>query len=315
MVKIVLFSILFGIFIFVIGLADIVAGSASSTLGGRKISRAFAASDPSGIVVGDILLDDRFYEDVYNMFDGYGADISDLEEDTTIGEFVEMLARLESFDERDIDEILEETDIIEFIAEVISAYEEYLYSGVDREVLTVKSVMRLIEDSGDEIEDIFDGVIRIHYDDIEEELKANRAAIEDINPSEAIPGVPAITAVACMPIVVIGAAVLVLGFAALIAVITKSLAAAFMTLGICSVLSGGAVLVAVMIKSVFIDMFDVGFHAVNNYLMGILDASLLGDLMLFGSIAAGVGLVCIITAVVLINVSAARERKRARAAA
>ena len=291
--------ILFGLLIFVLMLAAGIAFSARSTLADGKISAEIQKIEILDTVVGDILLSDMLSDDIEGILKDFDKDLGDIDESTTVSEFVMIIADDEKVTEKNLEKVIEDTTFLAYIGDVVAGYEDYILNDKENDLLSEKAIKKLIDKNIDEVSDAMGANFRIDQDMLDEELAKNKDTIENVNPQNALGGIGSITSVVLSPIVIIAAVALALIFAVLAGLICKSVSAPMMTFGVCSVLSGGVMVAVCLLKSVVADAIGMSYSVIEDVAFELLDNTLLGDVMKYGLIILGVGVVCIIAAIII----------------
>ncbi len=324
--KIIIFSLLFGLFVLVFGLATATTGVARDVLTGHNLSDAVADSQLSEIVIGDIILDASFGDFLAEQLEnnGLNKEISEavskdidmfidenIEDDTTIGELVVMLADDEDIKTKDVEKLIAASGLTRAIADVVAAYEEHLVTGEDVTCLSVSKIVKIIERFYEEFDDRTDANYTIDLDMIENTIKDNDDILKDIAPQKTIPGVSKYTSLAFSPVTIILLAVFTVLFAVLVAVTSKSIPAAFVTTGVCSMLIGVAFIVSTFLDKTFLKLIGLEYDVINTFVKELLDEALFSDIFRYGIIIAVAGVVLVVIGVVISVTASAVARKKA----
>ncbi|MBQ4165071.1 MAG: hypothetical protein IJD85_01980 [Oscillospiraceae bacterium] len=297
-------SILFGIIIFGLLLSSILLASTNDTLSKAKISDEIAHVDPLDIVVGDLLLSDLMYDDIEELLNGYGVDISNIRPQMTIGEFALLFVPDDiDISKAQLAEIIDEVEAMQLISDVAESYEEYIMYGRDGNAISVDKIKDIIKANITEVADICKLPLEIDNKMLDIELENNRSSIEGINPQNSLNGVGGVSSVVLSFPVILGALVLALVLGALIGVIGKTLFAPLLTFGICATVSGAILLLIPLLSGTIIDMLGVSFEIVSGLALELLGKTLFGPFTLFGAITAGIGVLMIGAAVIVKVVS------------
>jgi len=297
-------SILFGMIIFGLLLSSMVLASTNDTLSKAKISDEIAHVDPLDIVVGDLLLSDMMYDDIEELLNGYGVDISNVRPQMTIGEFALLFVPDDiDISKAQLAEIIDEVEAMQLISDVAESYEEYIMYGRDGNAVSVNKIKDIIKANITEVADICRLPLEIDNKMLDIELENNRSSIEGINPQNSLNGVGSVSSVVLSFPVILGAVLLALVLGVLIGVVGKTLFAPLLTFGICATVSGTILLLIPLLSGTIIDMLGVSFDIVSGLALELLGKTLFGPFILFGVIAASIGVLMIGAAVIVKVVS------------
>ncbi len=326
MAKIIIFSLLFGLFILVFGSATAITGIARDVLAGHNLSEAVADSQLSEIVIGDIILDASFGDFLAEQLEDNGLDKETAEEvskdinmfieeniddDTTIGELAVMLADDEDIKTKDVEKLITASGLTRAIADVVAAYEDHLVTGEDVTCLSVSKIMKIIEKFHEEFDDRTDTHYSIDLDMIENVIEDNDDILKDIAPQKTIPGISKYTSLALSPVTIILLAVFTALFAVLVAVTSKSIPAAFVTTGVCSMLIGIAFIITTFLDKTFLKLIGLEYDVINTFVKELLDEALFSEMFRYGIIIAVAGVVSVVIGVVISVTASAVARKKA----
>lgn len=324
--KIIIFSLLFGLFILVFGSATATTGVARDVLAGHNLSEAVADSQLSEIVIGDIILDASFGDFLAEQLEDNGLDKETTEEvskdinmfieeniddDTTIGELAVMLADDEDIKTKDVEKLIAASGLTRAIADVVAAYEEHLVTGEDVTCLSVSKIMKIIEKFYEEFDDRTDTHYSIDLDMIENVIEDNDDILKDIAPQKTISGISKYTSLALSPVTIILLAVFTVLFAVLVAVTSKSIPAAFVTTGVCSMLIGIAFIITTFLDKTFLKLVGLEYDVINTFVKELLDEALFSEMFRYGIIIAVAGVVSVVIGVVISVTASAIARKKA----
>ncbi len=300
--------ILFGILIFLLGLYAAVAQSTRTMLDEKQLSQEIKEIDVLDVVVGDIMCSDFLREDIEQLLNDYHKNIDDIDDDTTVSEFVIIIADDEDVTEKTLRKIVDETTVMDYICDVVESYEKYILQNKDGNVVTVDSLKELMDKNVDEVSEVLGRMFQIDEEMLDEELENNKDKIRDINPQNALDGIGGTTSLLLSPAFIIGAAAAVIILLILIGVICRSFCAPLATGGICSVLVGGVLIAVCTAKNAIADIIGFSYSAVNDVLFELLDSTLLGEMLRCGVIIAAAGVVLIIAAIIVKVVTASVRR-------
>ncbi len=311
---VIILSVLFGVLIFSFGLYAAFAQSVQSTLSNNMISKQVATSNPLDVQIGDLLLSDEFEDDFEDLLEDYNNDIDDIDESTTVSEFILLISKTDRLNKKDLKEIVEDTSILPYVAKVVASYENYILTGEGEEVVSADEISDLIDDNIDDIEDIMDAELKLNEDKLKEGLEDNEDMLEDINPENALGDLGKVTSTALSPVVIIAAAALALIFTILLGIICKSVSASMMTFGICATFIGITMVSLCIAKDIVVDKIGVSYAVIDDFLFGMLDASLFAQIRKIGLVTLAAGIAFIAISIVIINVKKASARKKAKTA-
>lgn len=305
----IIFPIFFGILIFALLFSSLVLLSARSTLISGELSAAIKDVQPLNIVVGDIIHDSRTANDAERLLKQMGTDSSYFNKSATVSDVV-YRALNHKVTRAQLNEIVQETELMGYIANVVGDYENYLLTNENNTSRLSASYLKLVlsENLG-KVSRICGMQLELSDDIIEDYDETLRK----FAPATAFNGYGAITSAAFSIggiAAVLAAAVI---FTVLVGFICKSWFAPMMTFGICALLSGSVFIVLYLLADGLAGAFGIGFAAVNSVIVPIVKNTLLLHLFTFGMITAAIGVIIIAAAIVTNTIAKHHAKKNAYA--
>ncbi len=311
----VLVSVLFGIVIFALFLGSAVLGGTKDTLSEAKLSESIKKSDPLDWVVGDIVLSDAFRNDIEDLLEDNKsqAEMDDFDEDTTLKEFVVVVAGEDKINEDQVEEIAEEIKLLDTITDVVAGYERYFLENDDKEIISTNDIEDMVEESIDVAQEVSGKTLRINTEKLDEALEANEQTIDKINPSKLLGDVGAITSVVLSSAVIIGIFVLAMILVILVGIITKRVSAAAITFGACSFAAGLVLVIVPTIAQIAIEKLGVSFELVSSFGADILGDTLFASYKQYGllALACGAGVIIAVIAAKAVAKAAGKKKNEA----
>ncbi len=217
-------------------------------------------------------------------------------------------------DKEKIDSLLndENSSVKDYLCDIIKAYEVYLITGDDTEPINEKDLKALAKES---VDFVLEGKDASYIDEInmemEEVIKENKKTLSSYNPSNSLESARNLPQMALSIVTVIIAAVLAVGLAVVIAVITKHIDAAVLTLGIAFAVSGIAALCVNLVTANLSMFTGLDYAIVNKTLSRLLSKTLAADFTVMGVRALIIGVVLIAVFVVMNVIKKAIKNKKA----
>lgn len=217
-------------------------------------------------------------------------------------------------DKERIDSLLndENSSVKDYLCEIIKAYEGYLITGDDTEPINENDLKVLAKDS---VGFVLEGKDASYIDEInmemEEVIKENKKTLSSYNPSNALQSAGSLPQMALSVITIIAAAVLAVGLTVVIAVITKRIDAAVLTLGIAFTLSGIAAFCVNLVTANLSMFTGLNYTIVSKTLSRLLSKTLAEDFTVMGIRALIIGVILIAVFVVMNVIKKAIKNKKA----
>lgn len=257
-------------------------------LNGGMVSGLVKDVNPLYIKAGDVF---EKPEDINNLLKQVGIEggISEISAEDTVGDILDENLAEYGLSEDAAEKLLEKSPLVPYISKVVSAYEDYLLTGVDSKPVTDDALRQTIM----ECLNYASGELGIKFaPDTEQQLdrllKDNKDVIRAANPTEALgTGGGYIRYLFLVPVLVV-ASLITAAVAALAGVITKRIDAALITLGIPTLLCGFACLYVGLFPRVAISAIKIPSAAVG------------GSIETIGAKFTEIGLSELITGVMLI---------------
>lgn len=219
-------------------------------------------------------------------------------------------------DKEKIDELLndEKSAVKDYLCDIIKAYEEYLITGDDSEPINEKDLKKLATGC---VEFVLSGKDSSYIEEINREMdeviEKNKKTLGSYNPSNIMENAGSLPQMALSIITIIAAVVLAVGLAVVIAIITKRIDAAALTLGIAFTLSGIAALCVNIVTSNLSMITGLDYTIVSKTLSRLLSKTLAEDFTVLGIQALIIGVVFIAVFVVMNVIKKVVKNKKAKA--
>lgn len=301
----VLVCVLFSVLTVALALGSAALWEARDILRNGSASAATVEVDPLNFRAKDVITDTETLQKALADSGIADVDFGEIGDDETLGEVVERAFVRYGVTEDEAEQFLEKSELMPYLAEVVSAYENFLYTGEDVKPVTdakLKSTaLSCMDYASKEMGFIFRPDYEQRLDDL---FKKNKDEIRSLNPSEALGvGGSYIRYWFSLP-VVITVSVLTLLAAVLAGIITRRVDAAFITLGIPMLLSGYVFLYVGLFPKLALELVDIPSAAIGD------SAEILSPgFVTAGTVEAVIGLV-FIAAFVVYRVFASKLAKR-----
>lgn len=303
----VIVSVLLGLLIFVFVFACESLMLARSVFVNGSVSSAVAKINPSEAKIGKLLQS----EGIKSALEEMGADISVINDDTTVGEFLASLSVDIPMKGEDVEALLEETDIMEEISAVAADYEYYLVTGQGGDYLSAKKLLSIIYSHRSDILKYTGVDISEYSDKLEETIDGMKADIKDLNAENALGSLGRMSYILLNPVTIIGTAILSLVFTAVIITVTRRPFAALLTLGIGSALSGLIFFLTAVFHPLIISLCVPYGDDLEVILTKLFRISIFNDMLGISLIFLGTGAVFIAIKAVQNSIIKRKERRMA----
>ncbi len=222
--------------------------------------------------------------------------------DASVYEMISQMVGKEELTAEVIESIVVETNIMGTMAE---SYSEYLLTGETDKALTAESIVTIIEENKDVIEEKTGYAIQDEdLQMVETVLNENEEVMQMLNPENALSGMEEITSATRMLAslismeVILACAIGILILMLLIAVITRRLNCSLVTLAISALLTGGTLFAIVAVKNELLAMLpleDTYKNIINTITAKMLD----GSCKQYGTILLAAAAVLILISIVI----------------
>ncbi len=295
--KTVIICIVFGLLAFVFALISEVVLCVRNTFSDAALSGAVSGIDPVDMELGMFLSDediDKAAEDWYLARDRISGD-------STIAEVIcESAAQYGlSINSVDLEELLERSDIMPAVGNLVGTYERYFLTGEDEEIFSRRALFSEIKKHRNDIEKYVGVDISIFYDGIEKTLRENSRELDKLNPSELTNDAGEYTSRALsMPAIIVCFALSLL-MAVIALLITKRPVACVRMYGIVLAVTGGiAVAATLVLPAALRAALTMLRPSAVRYISGLLNGSVVPIFVKIGAVYAGAGVILIIVSVV-----------------
>ncbi len=300
-----LICVLFSVLTLVLALGSTTLWEMRNILQNSSVSAVAAQVNPLYFKAKDTIKDTEALEKALADSGIAEVEIGDIGEDETLGELIERTFIKYGVTEDETEQFLEKSELMPYLTDVVSAYENFLLTGEDTKPVTDKKLketaLNCMDYASKELGFKFRPDSEQRLDDF---LKKNKDEIKAFNPSEALGvGGSYIRYWFSLP-VIITAAVLVIVAAALAGIITRRFDAAFITLGIPMALSGIVFLYVGLFPKLALEQANIPSAAIGD------SAETLGaSFVQAGAVEAVIGVV-FIAAFIVYRVLAAKLAKK-----
>lgn len=293
----VIICIVFGLLAYIFAVSSAVLLSVRNILSNSALSAAVGELNPADWEIGMFISEDELEDFAENWY----LPKDRIDEDSTIAEVISDTAdqyRLR-ISTSDVEELIEESQIMPAIGELIGTYEHYLLTGEDTEPFSRKALFAEIKKHRSEIEKYTGVDISRFYNGIEETLKENSRDLNKLNPSELTNGIGKYTSVLLSLPVIIGCFAMAVVMAALALLITKRPIACVRMLGIVTTVAGAVLIAAsLVIPTILKAVLTMLRSSAVNYVSKLIKGSVAPILIKNGVIFAGAGLLMIVVSIV-----------------
>lgn len=262
--------------------------AAKDILNGAMVSGFVSDVNPLYIKAGDVF---EKPDDINNLLKQIGVEegIGEISPDDTIGDVLDKSLAEYGLSEDAAEKLLEKSPLVPYVSKVVSAYENYLLTGVDSEPVTdeslKKTIMETLSYANTELGIKFAPDTEQQIDRL---LKDNKDVIRAANPTEALgTGGSYIRYLFLLP-VIIAATLITVAVAVLAGVITKRLDTTLVVLGVPTLLCGFTCLFVGLFPRVAFSAFKIPSAAVG------------GSIETLGAKFTEIGLSELITGLVLV---------------
>lgn len=281
----VVFSILFGILIFICITAAVILGTLSASIDSGKLVRSIAETDITQLKIGELVIDNQLSFTIKGKEYSY----KDISEDTTLAEYATMLFSEYELSEEEVTTMGEKLRITDLVEDVVKSYENYIMNDEAFNVVTVDRLISIVNDCEQYIEKEFPD-IDVNFSDAGKVLEENRDNLNMFSPEKALGGIGETTSVLLSMPVIIAAWAVVVVLTALIMLIGRGPSAGLITCGICAVLSGGVLLIVTSIYQSFLTGIQ-GYKFLTDMLTDIIENAVAADLRIYSIIILIAGVV------------------------
>lgn len=235
-----LVCVLFSLLTLVFGFASSGLWAARDLLNNGAASTLVSQSNPLYFRAKNYITDVPALEKMLKDCGIADVNIGEIGENETIGDVIERAMADYGMTEDKAEELIgKNTKLMSYLGKVVSSYETYLMTGEDAKAINEKDIKETVLSCMDYAARELGFKFRPDYDQrLDAFLKANKDNIRAANPSEALGvGGSYIHYAFSLPVVIVVTLLAVL-FAALAGIITRRADAAFITLGIPSLMCG-----------------------------------------------------------------------------
>lgn len=292
------FSVIFGILIFLCVLAAVLTAGVSTIVSEHRISQEIASSEISELVVGNLILDN---DDIYNMFDEQEFEVYRVDEDSTVADIVVICAVAADLDADGVDKLFKKMKLMGYAGDVVASYEDYLLTGDCDNHLTSREIKNYIKKCEPSILSVAKYEMTDEdWDNIDKLLSEYRSDLSSVAPDSILGPYKGISTFVLSPLfigIAIGVPVIL---TVLLMLITRSIAVSLRTAGIASlaagILTAGAVYGSLFLLPSFIRGLD---RTLNSFISDIIRNTVIEPLAVSAGVAAGAGFVLIIASVII----------------
>lgn len=239
----VLICILFSALTLIFGMGSSVLLGVRDLLMNGFVSTEAEDLNPLNLNASDIITDPAALEKALADSGIAEVEIGEIGENETLGDLIERTFVKYGVTEDEAEQFLEKSALMPYLAEVVSAYENFLLTGEDVKPVTDKKLketaLNCMDYASKELGFKFRPDSEQRLDDF---LKKNKDEIRALNPSEALGVGGSYVRYAFSVPVIVGLSVLAVVMAALAGLITRRADAAFVSFGIPAFISGAVFL-------------------------------------------------------------------------
>lgn len=217
-------------------------------------------------------------------------------------------------DKRRVEDLLNEKNspVKDYVCKVIEAYETYLLTGKDKKHVTEESLYQL---SSSCVNYVLDGMNSAYKDEINKEMaqvvSENKVVLNSLNPSAAFGLFGSILPMSLSNVTVIVMFALAVIMAVVVALITKRIDAAALSLGISLAVTGGAGIGANLLPANLSKVVGLGWKLVDDTAAELVKDTFVPDFTIVGVITLLIGIAVIIGVVLAKVISRAVKNKKA----
>lgn len=298
--------VLFSVLAFVFALYALTAFNLRFVLSENLLSDAVSHCNPSNVKIGELAKQDFIVEMAKS-----NPDV--LSEEMTLAEMVSELSFVAGLEPDEIELMLEETDIMDFVGNVIASYEKYLLEGEADDTVSDIKIKKLIEKNADKIEDISYVNVLDYRETINQTLNDNKKLLKQLNAENLLEPAGGIAPILLADWAIAAAAGLAFSCFVMAVLTTKRFTASFIGLGTVLFLAGGLSAALALFGTEYIKGIKLLGRSVMTFIGELVGSAVASTFIFNGVIVLAAGAVIIILTVAASKISGKVKAKRANA--